>query len=111
MTVKTKSIWPDGDGLLETPDEELVGRRHLVIREASDWHIPRSNHADNIIASFLTLNERRRRWDGEASWSPSPAEPQSSRCRLPVLGVSLSAKALSMRRTCQPTAIRPQATR
>ena len=63
MTVKTKSIWPGGDGLLETPDEELMGRRHLrsVIREGSDWHIPRSNHADNIIASFLTLNERGRR--------------------------------------------------
>ena len=57
MTVKTKSIWPGGDGSLETPDEELMGRRHLVIRESSHWHIPRSNHADNIIASFLTLNE------------------------------------------------------
>ena len=66
MTVKTKSIWPGGDGLLETPDEELVGRRHLrpVIREGSDWHIPRSSHADNIIASFLTLNEK-----GTAFWA------------------------------------------
>jgi hypothetical protein len=36
----------------------LMGRRHLrsVIRESTDWHIPRSNHADNIVASFLTLN-------------------------------------------------------
>jgi hypothetical protein len=49
--------------LLETPDEELVGRRHLVIRQGSNWHIPRSNHADNSIASFLTLNKRARRWD------------------------------------------------
>jgi hypothetical protein len=63
MTVKTKSVWPEGDGLLETPDEDLEGKRHLcpVIREGSDWHIPRSNHADNIIMSFLTLNERRHR--------------------------------------------------
>ena len=59
MTVKTKSIWPDGDGLLETPDEEVVGRGHLraVIREGAHWQIPRSNHADNIMASSLTLNE------------------------------------------------------